>query len=321
MFAAGDAGWMTAWATTQAKTSGTGLLSNGSDATRYVVLVTPGTGALADDAILEWGDENAILDEDSDLLYHTMGLRGKYVVFMRNNVQTGAGSDIQVYLRFIFDNETDATGIAGIGNRVDLPYVNPKTVTTTRNSEKSYALTYMGTIDIPPAVAAGSHITGLGLDNVSRMRIQLRNAARAAASAMTFRVLDLVFMKYDEAFAMLEVQSDQFTDFTPTDSNHHYIIYDNTGYFSHGKRDAVAVAQRGTSDLRGIPFLERRGQEIFLEPNMRNRLYFLNDEYVRLSASTSEVISDYQTAATTANNRDMNVHVHIVPRWVGAADI
>jgi hypothetical protein len=141
MFAAGDAGWMTAWATTQAKTSGTGLLSNGSDATRYVVLVTPGTGALADDAILEWGSENAILDEDSDLLYHTMGLRGKYVVFMRNNVQTGSGSDIQVYLRFIFDVETNSNGIAGIGNVVNLPYVNPKAVTTTRNSEKSYALT------------------------------------------------------------------------------------------------------------------------------------------------------------------------------------
>jgi hypothetical protein len=138
---------------------------------------------------------------------------------------------------------------------------------------------------------------------------------------MTFRVLDLVFMKYDEAFAMLEVQSDQFTDFTPVDSHHHYTIYDNTGYFSHGKRDAVAVAQRGSNVIRGVSYLERRGQEIFLEPNMRNRLYFLNDEYVRLSASTSEVISDYQTAATTANNRDMNVHVHIVPRWVGAADI
>jgi hypothetical protein len=223
-----------------------------------------------------------------------------------------------VYLRFLFSREGSSTTVPGLGTVVDLPIVNPSAVTTTRNSEKSYALTYMGTIDIPPAVAAGSGLRGILLDNETRFRFQLRNAARAAATAMTFRVLDVILMKYDEAFAMIEMQANPTESFPVEEHNNtqHVGVYDNTGYLNHGKTDAVAFGSRRL----GESFLELRGQELFLEPNKRNRLYFLNDEYVRLSASTYEVISDYQTASSSLDNRDMGVQVYVVPRWVGARD-
>lgn len=319
IFNGGDAGWSGAasWVGTPAKVSGVGVLSNGSAVTKYVTDISVGAGAISDGPMIEWGSDNAVGSEGGEDAIFTTRLnpmRGRYAVFLRHNIQSGAAADMDMYVRFIYGRNTDEWEIGGAFT--DLPTVNPIATTVTRQSELQYALAYMGDVQVPDASQAENTLEGTGYQFSSSrvLAIQLRMAARAAGSAIEIRVLDLILMKYDEGFAMCEFQADPDATIASSNGHKHGVLYDTTGYLSRNTRDgAFAMAYRGQNEAT----IEVRGQDIWLQPGMVNRLHFLQDEY----HDSSELLSSPLSLANTLNNRDFDVAVIPVPRSYGRCTV
>lgn len=218
-------------------------------------------------------------------------LRGRYRVLLRCYQLGGALGNIAVYAVFQ----------TGGGTFYTTPTINPVV------SAAIPLLHDLGTISIPPYADSFSLSSGKGLSiadvygGVGEQdgNIQIILHASRSVAAGTLQLFDLILMPFDEG-AIDVVPS------VGASSSNALMIYDETGYFSHGKPGVFATGRMvdGSWGDDEDVLVEPRGQ-LTLAPGVTNRLYFLRTEATTLESDTHE---------TT------DVKINIVPRWSGIRD-
>ncbi len=226
---------------------------------------------------------------------------GTWVAFLRCQQTDGAAGDVQ--MRLVIEHGFQVTyGAALTLDPQTMPYVVPAANCT------EFRLAYLGQFTLPfpnhpwsNEKGVGQFINGDASDCVA-LSVEVKNLH---ASARTLEFVDLVLMPIHEAFAIVTAQSSQLKHV----SSNGLILYDDTGYTTHGKQLAVANGAVGISSPTTYFPLEIRGNTIRLKPGVNNRLYFIVQNSHNGSFEYSRPILDY------------NVRLSIVPRCLGITDV
>ncbi len=227
---------------------------------------------------------------------------GTWVAFLRCQQTDGAVGDVQ--MRLVIEHGYQVTyGAALTLDPQTMPYVAPVAGCI------EYRLAYLGQFTLPFPNHPWSNERGIGqfingdVSDCVAISVEVKNLN---ASARTLEFVDLVLMPIHEAFAIVTAQSSQLKHV----SSNGLVIYDNTGYATHGKQQDYANGTVGiTSPSTYFP-LEIRGNSIRLKPGVNNRLYFAVQNYYPVGAfEYSRPILDY------------NVRLSIVPRCLGITDV
>lgn len=224
-------------------------------------------------------------------------LRGRYRIFAIMRQVGGALGNISVYLKIL-----SLTGLVENTQTVN-PQVNALPV-----------LHDLGSITIPfdehPLVTskgdglsiASRYVSAGDLD--ANLKIELHALRTVAAGTLEF--FNLIFMPYDEAMIAIDPQV------SITRGSGDSLIYDNTGYFDHGKSQELGLLRLSDGASLGgddtIP-VELRGS-FSLKPGVDNRLYFLR------AASTGSG-NENEVPPTGI----IQVMINIIPRFSGLRDI
>lgn len=221
-------------------------------------------------------------------------LRGRYQIFLRGEQNGGALGNISLNVRCLNTS----------GYFFRSPTINPKI--TVANTVQ---VNDLGFVTFPVGSNSQSSIDGKGLsvNNVysvsgeidGNFTVEL-HALRSTGTA-TLRIYDLVFMPIDEG-AVYVLPIGGATGGPET------IVYDNTGYFNHGKSDVYAAGRLadGNDGLDNEIIAEPRGS-MELTPGVDNRIYML---------------ADHLDAPIGSNPADtLAVKINIVPRWAGLRDV
>lgn len=233
---------------------------------------------------------------------------GRFAVFFRCKQTNGAFGDLQARLRY-FDMAQFGNVAPFVGDWSYLPMVAGAVVGCTNR----FDMLYLGTVTIPLSGKLGGSGNGLGL-NVSQLtasdlqasiQVDVRNN-NVANRSLDF--LDLVLMPIGEAFVQM---------FASASGSGTYFNLDNTGYASRGQPGTVArwlsLGAGGATPDVSDSAIEARGPELFLEPNVNNRLYFMQQRL-----DVAGVVTYSQPDST---NNDMKVSLNVVPRWSGIIDV
>lgn len=227
-------------------------------------------------------------------------MRGNYAIFarMRNSSASPVLTDMRVR---IFVEEFEDNTPQYISSQI-LQEVNPPLVVTT-----AYELSYMGTISIPfsgkPLIATGGYGTRITEGTNSNLRISVQQKVDVATANRILDVCDLIFVPVDEGLLQIAPPSAINSAFAASS----YLVYDNTGYLAHGRREGIVVSHLQNGDNNGT-VRELRGNDIYLTPHVDQRIYFLVDE------NNAGFILAY-------NNVPIYVGVNIVPRWSSIRDV
>lgn len=258
-----------------------GVLSDGSSVDEKIIQV-----ASIDDATAEWKNSNGHGVIDATLL------RGRYVVLLRYDQTSGSAGDLELRVQFKYNNTTATadTIFEELGPVDTVLAVTP------------WQVGYFGIVTIPPGTAAQPDILGRGPEvmdsNIDGLVLAI-NAIGSAAGPL--EILDLILIKIDEAYALVQVDTPVMQAAAGEDD--HWII-DNTGYLTHGKPDEIAmkyILTTATGAIVDAPrVLQFSGALPMLQPGVNNRLnfFFGSDEDDTLEARVS-----------------------IVPRWYGVRDV
>ncbi len=219
-------------------------------------------------------------------------LRGRYQIFLRGEQNAGALGNTSVYVRFR----------TASGYFYTSPAISPKI--TVANTVQ---LNDLGIVTIPSVSGGYSGIDGKGLsvnnyyaaagEFDGNIIIEL-NALRSTGAA-TLRIYDLILMPIDEGAVYI-------VPIVGASGGPESVIYDNTGYFMHGKPDSYGAGRLddGSGGLDNEVVAEVRG-EMTLEPKVNNRIYLLADSPTIVGSNPADTLS---------------VFVNIVPRWIGLRD-
>ena len=297
-FNAGDAVAPTNWTKTIDATCG--CLANGSAVNKYTgVNATLATGTYANFA--GWRLHSLISTE----LWESTTLFGKYAVYFRCKQKNGALGDVQA--RFNFTGSAGGATVAVTGDYANLPLV----AGAVTGCDNRFDLLYLGVLNIPPEGYPVGGLKGRGLN------VHLKSGGGASfglgidvkqnnVSTRSLEFLDVVLMPIDECFAQV---------FTGVFSNVSLgVVIDNTGYTGHGQPETKSIfgQDQGATTDSIEDGVELRGNDLYLEPGINNRLYFMGQ---RVDGSAGNTFS---APDSTAN--DLKVHINIVPRWAGIRD-
>lgn len=178
--------------------------------------------------------------------------RGRYAVYIRAQIVTGARTDL-----------TLSFGVIGVsGNTISrTPNVSPAQI--------AYGTTFLGVVDFTPSGGVTKDKLGaFSFNEAVRPRIFINKAAAVAVDCL---VWDVVLMPIDEACAVI-------TPDTQTWGTSKSIAIDNTGALFNPDANNLAFARiMGSSGITadGGKSQQYRGVPILLQPNVKNRLYFL----------------------------------------------
>lgn len=216
---------------------------------------------------------------------------GRWMVFLRCRQSAGTLGDITMYLRYGSAITADTDG-------VKLNVVSPPVIAGAGNTT-NWGLVYMGIINIPSfpgkaSVNAGGNAPAgggsNGLNGNADSSFDLGLFALRSAGVGLLYANDIILIPVDEGSITMEG-----TD-TTTDSG---ILYDETGYYSHGTPDIIVNNSQSTAGAtKGA---KMTGTGIQLTPNVENKLYF-----VFYDSSTQSRVSDTVT-----------FDINIVPRCTG----
>lgn len=209
-------------------------------------------------------------------------LRGRFMAYVR--ARLSAASTVTLNLAVDDDNGsityptatlTDV-GAGGTGNTT------------------AWAMLYMGVLTFPfneQRIVIGND--GLGVDVViSGATPTLSLQAARTGGATNLYIADLILIPIDEGAWIQESGAVMGSNTS--------FIYDNTGYYLHGKPGAYI------SDDNSLT-TENRGTEFYLTPKQRNRLVMLLDISPALTGGGPQ---------STIDN-EYRFRVNIVPRWSG----
>lgn len=212
-------------------------------------------------------------------------LRGRYAVFLRARQNNGVSGNTSIVVEFY-------EGAGALSSYTILPIV-----------ATGVQLHYVGVVGIPVNNRQFVGINGQGLYNPgtgSGAAVDIRLYASRSTGVATLDIFDLVFMPIDEG-------SIEIVPTVGISSSDQRIIYDNTGYFSHGYTESVAeVRNLNGANLDNQVVCEQRGSNIELTPGVNNRLYFL---------------MRHPTTNNSPPQATMQVRLNIVPRWSGLRDV
>lgn len=292
---AGDASNETTGSFTASWQTGTGVISNGQNVTKYFVRLTIPTGAQADSPLLSWGPGGG---SAGTLAYglRVNAWRGKYAVFLRANLNSGTSSHAQLYCRFRTNS-----GTFGYVTETALR-VSPLAKTTAVSN--SWKLHYLGSVSLPPGDRTQMTVTNattFGLLNSGGLYIDLRCAAKASGTGVVvIDVCDLILIPYD--IGMIEIDT-QWN--TTTGLSSQMFVVDETSFLSHGT--PFMVGQSRTTGQESPMIIEGLMPQFI--PKIDNRLHFLFTEF---DTSTGEEYSNPDSV--------FPLSINAVPRWQGIRD-
>lgn len=220
-------------------------------------------------------------------------LRGRYMLFLRARQNAGASGNTSIRI--------DIEDGGGVGTPT--PYYISPLITPIVSA--SVALHYVGVVDIPmqDRTMVGARGTGMYAANAANYGSQfiVKLYASRATGVATLDIFDLLFIPIDEGMALIK----------PTETMSglgQNVIFDNTGYFSHGVPGDVGFARfsGGFTTLDEIMVTEFQSQGMSLRPNVDNRIYFLLQRQDDLTVLPGNVAY---------------VGINIVPRWSGLRDV
>lgn len=274
-----------------------GVYSNGSNANRYIGTYTAASGANWIEDVCYWWQ---CLGTGTRL--NLTSWRGEFVAFLRCNQLTGDLGDVEARLKITTMRFTE-----WIGDRVTMPLI-----TVGADCLNEFALAYLGRFKIPfDSNTESWFYDGRGVSVIDKssqqsnikFEIQLFNES---GSSRNVQMVDLILLPINEgSVGMVTPISRQVSEYY---ENSH-IIYDNTGYISHGNPDAVArqtitdITQQNLHDI--IAFT---GPGIMLTPHRNNHLEFLYEMV------TAGVLSSPPA-------QSFSIRMNIVPRCYGVADL
>lgn len=225
-------------------------------------------------------------------------LRGRYALFLRGEQNAGAFGNITLSVRLTDSGGTFYTS----------PTISPKITVANR-----VQLNYLGVVTLPNNDTSMGGMNGNGLTVATRgigagkiinyLSVDLY-AARSTGVA-TLRVYDLILIPIDEGAVYL--QPIAFNSIAAPGIG--CMVYDNTGYFVHGKTNDYTNARLmdGSGGGDNEVFTEASGA-FMLSPGVNNRLYLLADTYDN-------------TVIGSETNMTFTVYANIVPRWSGLRDV
>jgi hypothetical protein len=218
-------------------------------------------------------------------------LRGTYDVFVRAHQTGGAAGICNMRLTM------QTTG--------DFVFFNsgPKTVQLQVTGHS--ALHYMGVATIGSDVASQISARGTGKQVEYDFTISLYAQRTTGTGAAVLNIVDVILLPIEEG--LVQITPNYYDSVAAHPLQH---IYDNTGYFLHGKPDDIATVHGvpGASNNEYSPLVEPRGGQIMLEPNVNNRLYFLS-------------MTRGSDPPSAGGQYKHDVFINLVPRWSGVRDI
>lgn len=235
--------------------------------------------------------------------------RGRYMVFFRGFQSGGSAGDVTMYLayghKYGVENSTQP--------------ISPE-VSTLATPQYICPITYLGEIVLPPNTRAGVGLTEQGIqrENISA-GLTLLLKASATSTTPNLNIFDLVLIPIDESAVVINFERYIDADFDTVTGT---IIYDTTGYQSHGRETAAGAIDSSVSDSNIIHDPEIIGSDLELEPGVDNRLYFLFTDYQTGSGGAPGKGSCLivPNLDPTANTGKTLVSIDIVPRSIGARD-
>lgn len=230
--------------------------------------------------------------------FNSSVLRGRYALFVRARLSAASTT-------VVFNAEISIGSSEVVLNNV--PFTHEGSAGT--GNTTFWGLQYLGQISIPFNNRKTSmSVDGNGVSvnqNSGAQELQIVLAASRTAGAGVLYVTDLIMMPIDEGAVDLNA------DVVPISggSSGKAMIYDNTGYFTHGSTEEIASIYTTTPTLTREQMLGQiTGSPIYLSPKVDNRLVFLAYQ----KATKDSHINDPST---------MQVRVNIVPRWAGLRDV
>lgn len=281
-----------------------GLISNGSTTTAYYGEVTFTTNPQT--RTIRWGNNSALIQT---LDVNT--LRGTYAFFVRHKQNLGAIGNITMQLEVRIGPGISNT--TTLYQSQTLPAIDA-TVLNAGLSADAYGIGYLGMMKLPFTDNAISSMEGWGLDVVQNGQLSLEillNVTRSTGAA-TLYVVDLIMLPMDEALVEIITPTDDAGRGAIASGDYWHMVYDNTGYYSHGMdypRTYTFFEQSGAS--RGVGYaLEMRGNELTLTPGVNNRLFFVNKRFDGTAGVELSQINVFQT----------DIRLNIIPCSQGIRD-
>lgn len=263
---------------------GSGLLSNGSNVTRYyvqAVMTSLGVGGEVNVGVATAGG-------DPIIPLNRQILRGRYAVFVRSSINS-AGS-ISARLSY-FEGAS----------------VNPLTsemvvVGTFAIASTADALAYAGELNLPIGSRSSTGVNGLGLESTENEKsnccFRIDTFTNSVAGARTARVSDIIMIPIDEGaiYSTYILDSGNLSDFTILDGTG-YLLRDNAPITKSVLLDDVSSVTE-VLPMPTIGFLE-------LKPKTDYRIYFV----WATSFASVELPSNIDD--------ECEVFINLKPRWLG----
>lgn len=236
---------------------------------------------------LQWTASTAFAHVNPNLLH------GRYHIFLRAEQNAGALGNISLYVRMI--------------NTAGYFFTSP-TMTPTLTVATVVQVMSLGIVTFPPSSNNYSNSDGKGLgvanvytgagQNDGNFRVELW--ALRSVAAGTLRVYDLILMPIDEGAVYI-------VPIGGATGGPEVMVYDNTGYYQHGKPDIYAAGRvmDASNGLDNEIIAEARGG-LDLKPGVDNRIYVLGNQFTTLGSSPADAY---------------NTYINIVPRWAGLRDV
>lgn len=257
-----------------------GLLSQNHATNRY--LAKNATLANGNESRVTWGTSAGFNKPDLQLY------RGTYAVFVRMTWSGVGVGNVYAQAGFIEYASSDRQNLYETDEAI-VPQVG------------SWGAHYIGEVKLPLSANSVSGLKGRGLfitdddtaTNDLQVYVDIRNAS---GNTINVEIADLVLLPVDEGFCKLIVNA-------TSASNVPSVLYDITGYMTHGIEEAHGYA---TDLASNNPYnIETIGDGIALTPGVDNHLVFV------LEQSTNAASSIIQT---------FKVRINIVPQWTGVRD-
>lgn len=225
-------------------------------------------------------------------------LRGRYQLFLRGEQNGGALGNTTVLVKMLDSGSVFFTSQT----------ISPKLTVANRVQVND-----LGVFTLPSGGTSFPGMPGTGLSVSSQYIVAgaIKNyisielyAARSTGVA-TLRIYDLVFVPIDEG--AVYILPNDYPSITAPGIG--CMVYDNTGYFSHGRPDVYTNARLmdGSGGEDNEVSSEARGA-FELTSGLNNRLYLLAD-------------TDSNVSEGALTNLNFSVYVNIVPRWSGLRDV
>lgn len=203
-------------------------------------------------------------------------LRGRYVVYLRG-CQVG-GTAGQTTARLIV-------------NATQGELFNSGLMTLPLSTVARAGLIYMGVLTLP--IDDHSPVGMLGKGYTAEYDMQFLLSTQRSAGVSTHELEDIILMPFSEGYTVIKPALNLSADW--------FNIYDNTGYFTHGRPESVGMGRRSSGNNEFNALTEFSG-DLQLTPGVNNRLYFLS----------------YYTGGNGAQpSVDMTPRINIVPRSTG----